>query len=375
MAGKARRWARRTFLVVNSIIVVLFLLSCLAPYLNPAHWWFIAFLGLGFAATLTTLVLFLIFTLIVRPRYALISVVALLLGFRSIGVFFAFSGGGSAREGYAPQRGAHNLRIVHWNVARFIEQRRNNNEGSQTRQKMLDQLRNQNADIVCFQEFIQANGKEFYDNLAYIRKTLGYKYFYFPRGEGFKNWYGQAIFSRIPLMDTGYISFPSPGTPEKLLWADVVLGKSIIRIFTTHLQSYKFEKDDYERIEKIKNREDSLIPNSLSLWSKLRRATTIRATQADMVRDALDRCAYPIVFTADLNDVPNSYAYHTVRGSLQDAFLEKGLGVGRTFNALAPTLRIDFIFTTSDFRVLQFKRIARNLSDHYMLVADLEWKR
>ncbi|TCJ14009.1 endonuclease/exonuclease/phosphatase [Flaviaesturariibacter flavus] len=376
MAGKARLLARRTFLIINGIIVLLFLLSCLAPYLNPQRWWFIAVLGLGFAATLSTLLLFLVFTLIVKPRYALLSVAALLLGFRSIAVFFAFSGGGAQSAGYAPRKGAHSLRVVHWNVARFIEQRRNNNEGSQTRQKMLDQLRKQNADIICFQEFMQATGKEFYDNLGYIRNTLGYKYFYFPRGEGFKNWYGQAIFSRYPLIDTGYLTFPRPGTPEKLLWADVVLGgRNIIRIYTSHLQSYKLEKDDYERIEKIKNREDSLIPNSLSLWSKLKRATAIRAVQADIVRDVLDRCTYPIVFTGDLNDVPNSYAYQTVRGRLQDAFLQKGFGIGRTYNALAPTLRIDYIFTTRDFKVLQFRRIARDLSDHYMLVADLEWKR
>ncbi|RYD91940.1 MAG: hypothetical protein EOP50_13465 [Sphingobacteriales bacterium] len=93
------------------------------------------------------------------------------------------------------------------------------------------------------------------------------------------------------------------------------------------------------------------------------------------MRTELDRCNYPFVFTADLNDVPNSYAYHTVRGPLQDAFLEKGFGIGRTYNALAPTLRIDYIFTTDDFRVRQFQRVARDLSDHYMLVADLEWKR
>ncbi|RYZ19843.1 MAG: endonuclease/exonuclease/phosphatase [Chitinophagaceae bacterium] len=375
MAGKARLFARRTFLVINGMIVLLFLLSCLAPFLNPERWWFIAFLGLGFAATLGTLLLFLLFTLIVKPRYAIISVVALLLGFQSISVFFAFSGGGGRSAGYVPEKGAHSLRVVHWNVARFIEQRRNNNEGSQTRQKMLDQLRRENADIICFQEFMQATGKEFYDNVGYLRNTLGYKYFYFPRGEGFKNWYGQAIFSRYPLIDTGQVTFPRPGTPEKLLWANVVLGRSIIRIYTSHLQSYKLEKDDYERIEKIKNREDSLIPNSLSLWSKLRRATVIRAAQANIVRDALDRCTYPIIFTGDLNDVPNSYAYHKVRGRLQDAFLERGFGIGRTFNALAPTLRIDYIFTTPDFQVQQFKRTARDLSDHYMLVADLEWKR
>ncbi|GAB4093784.1 endonuclease/exonuclease/phosphatase family protein [Flaviaesturariibacter terrae] len=373
MAGKARRFVRRFYLALNGVVVALFLLSCLAPYMHPARWWFFAVLGLGFAATLGTLILFFFFSLVIKPRYALLSAAALLLGFKSISVFFAFSGGGSS--GSSAEKGVHSLRVVHWNVARFIEQRRNNNEGSQTRQKMLAQLRRTNADILCFQEFIQASGEEFYDNIGYIRGELGYPYVYFPRGNGFKEWYGQAIFSRYPLMDTGYVTFPQPGTPEKLIWGDIVLGKSIIRIYTGHLQSYKLRPEDYERIEKIKNNDDSLISNSRSIWSKLRRATTIRGTQAGIVRGELERCAYPVVFTADLNDVPNSYAYHTVRGPLQDAFLEKGFGVGRTYNALAPTLRIDYIFTTPDFEVLQFQRIARDLSDHYMLVADLQWKR
>ncbi|GAA4344734.1 endonuclease/exonuclease/phosphatase family protein [Flaviaesturariibacter amylovorans] len=373
MAGKARRLARRAFLILIWTLAAVFLLSCAAPYLDPARWWLVSFLGLGFAATLLSLLLGLVFALVIKPRYALILLGALILGIPSIAVFFALNTGSGGKVPHAP--GARHLRVVQWNVARFIEQRRNNNQGSQTRQKMLEQIRAQNADILCFQEFSQATDSDHYDNLGYVRETLGYKYFYFPRGAGFKNWYGQAIFSRYPLIDSGFVAFPRPGTPEKLVWADVVIGRSILRVYTGHLQSYKLEKDDYERIEKIKNREDSLIPHSLSLWEKLRRATVLRAEQARIVRQQLDRCNYPMIVTGDLNDVPNSYTYHHVRGDLQDAFLEKGFGIGRTFNGLAPTLRIDYIFATDQFKIHRFQRIARTLSDHYMLVADLEWKR
>jgi endonuclease/exonuclease/phosphatase family metal-dependent hydrolase len=80
----------------------------------------------------------------------------------------------------------------------------------------------------------------------------------------------------------------------------------------------------------------------------------------------------PVLFCGDLNDVPNSYAYATVKGNMQDAFLKKGFGIGRTFSALSPTLRIDYIFADKRFKVKQFARIAKKLSDHYMIVADLE---
>jgi len=61
-----------------------------------------------------------------------------------------------------------------------------------------------------------------------------------------------------------------------------------------------------------------------------------------------------------------------VRTGMQDAFLKKGFGIGRTFTGLSPTLRIDYIFADDHFKVKQFNRIVKNLSDHYMLVADVE---
>jgi endonuclease/exonuclease/phosphatase family metal-dependent hydrolase len=77
----------------------------------------------------------------------------------------------------------------------------------------------------------------------------------------------------------------------------------------------------------------------------------------------------------DLNDVPNSYTYFTIKGDMQDAFLRKGFGIGRTFSALSPTLRIDYIFADREFKVKQFNRLVRNYSDHYMIVADMKYER
>jgi endonuclease/exonuclease/phosphatase family metal-dependent hydrolase len=60
---------------------------------------------------------------------------------------------------------------------------------------------------------------------------------------------------------------------------------------------------------------------------------------------------------------------------MQDAFLKKGFGIGRTFTGLSPTLRIDYIFADHHFKIKQFNRIVKNLSDHYMLVADVQLKK
>ena len=72
--------------------------------------------------------------------------------------------------------------------------------------------------------------------------------------------------------------------------------------------------------------------------------------------------------------LPTSYTYFHIRDSRQDAFLKKGQGVGKTYNSLAPMLRIDYILPDTSFIVQQFDMVDENLSDHAMLVTDLKLK-
>jgi len=160
--------------------------------------------------------------------------------------------------------------------------------------------------------------------------------------------------------------------PEALLHADIVFNGDTIRIFTTHLQSVQFRKKDFERIDEIKTYQDSLLDNSRTIFSKIRRGISYRSMQANIVRKTMDESPHPSVLCADFNDVPTSYTYARIRGDRKDAFLKKGFGIGRTFSSISPTLRIDYILPSKEFEVLQFNRIVKNLSDHYMLVTDLK---
>jgi len=107
----------------------------------------------------------------------------------------------------------------------------------------------------------------------------------------------------------------------------------------------------------------------------MRLAFKRRGVQAGIVRKAMDESPYPSLICGDFNDVPNSYTYFHIRGSHQDAFLKKGFGIGRTFISLASTLRIDYILPHSSFEVKMFDMIDEGLSDHIMLVADLQLKK
>ncbi len=372
MAARYKSFAKRLVVFLNILASIIFLLACLAPYLNPSTWWFINLLALGFGGLFIVLILFILFWIFAKPKYILISLIPLLIGWKSISVFFALN----SRSAFTSNKPNDVLRVASWNVARFIEWRRNNNKGSQTRLKMLDLIKKQNADVVLLQEFFHSTDSIYHDNLNYIIDNLRYPYYYFSwEGDGDKQWVGQAIFSRHPIIDSGIIHYPRPGMPESLIESDIVFNKDTIRLYTTHLQSVQFRKDDYRRIEEIKSQKDSLIENSKNIFSKLKRAVIYRSRQADITKEITSNSPYPYIFSGDLNDVPNSYTYFTIRNKLQDAFLQKGFGLGRTYSGIAPTLRIDYILATDEFSVEQFNRIINNYSDHYLLVADFKLKK
>lgn len=373
MASAYRRITRGIFLILNIIASVVFLLACLAPVLDPVKWWFISLLGLGFGFILITLIAFILLWLVFKPKFIFISLLPLLIGFKSIGMFFAFN----TTQKFNYQKDKEALRVAQWNVARFIEWNQNNNKGSQTRLKMLDQIKEQNADVLCLQEFFTSTDPVYYNNLNHVMKELGYPYYYYAwMNDGYLQWFGNAIFSRLPIVDSGKVYFPHSRYPETLLHADIAFGKDTVRIYTTHLQSVDFKKKDYENIEEIKDQQNDIVENTKGIFGKVRRAMTVRKEQVDIINEILSNDPYPSIFTGDFNDVPNSYAYATIKGEkFEDVFLKKGFGVGRTFNAISPTLRIDYIFVTKDFEIKQFNRIVKDLSDHYMLVTDVQLKK
>jgi endonuclease/exonuclease/phosphatase family metal-dependent hydrolase len=370
MATRFRLFTKRFLILCNAFIVFLFLLASLAPYLNPERWWFISFLGIGFPVLLLAAILFMLCWLFVRRKFAVISAVGMLIGFKSISVFFAFHI--AQKFEYKKQPGT--IRIASWNVARFIEMKRNNNKGSQTRLQMMELIKQQDADIFCMQEFFHSNDSAWYPNLVYIQSHLNYPYYYYSHdNDGDNHYIGSIIFSRYPIIDSGMVRYPRPTLPEALMHADIRINDDTIRVFTTHLQSLQFKKSDYEKIDRLKDAEGGeLVSDSKTIFSKLRTGIAYRKIQSDIVQQVLEDSPYPFLFCGDLNDVPNSYTYFTIRGDMQDAFLKKGFGIGRTFSSLSPTLRIDYIFADKNFEIDQFNRVVKNYSDHYLILSDVK---
>jgi len=372
-----RTFTRRLFIVSNIIAVILFLLACANAFLHPGKWWIISLLGLAFPLLLLIVLFFFVFGLFFRSfrPWVLLSLAALLIGWPNIRAFFAFHPG----KGFAGAKPPHSLRILTWNVRSFDEFIGRKNGSLEHRPKMMQFIGAQQADVVCIQEFYDShNPKESAANISYIQQRLHYPYYFFSRDYvRFEHQYeaGVIIFSRFPITDSLIVNYKRSdglqGT-ESLIAADIHAGEDTIRIFSTHLQSVLFRNKDFHDIEVIKNVDDSILQASASIAKKLRYAFRNRGDQAEEARANLDKSPYPALICGDFNDVPNSYTYFTIRGGWQDAFLQKGFGIGRTYVHLSPTLRIDYILADPRLKVLQCRKFSLPWSDHNPVVADLE---
>jgi len=100
----------------------------------------------------------------------------------------------------------------------------------------------------------------------------------------------------------------------------------------------------------------------------------MHAEQAITIKRVLDSCNYPYVFCADLNSVPSTYVYHHLKSGLQDAFLQNGFGIGRTYDSISPTLRIDVVLLNNQLKAVQHKTPVLHLSDHYPNITDFQFR-
>lgn len=361
------------------ILTCIFLATSLMPLLNPASWWFVGFAGLLYPYIFILLLAFTFVLIPGRPKLAIAGIVALILSFPNLRKVMAFNTPSEFRSVKADRH----IRVMTWNVRRFTPwdkdffDPRKNNLGD-----IVEEVRLFNPDILCFQEFYTGSAVR-RRNLELFRDSLGYRYVAYDgtKEPNERSNSGAIIFSRYPIVRAYTYRLPQgiSTAAESPAGADIVIGRDTLRVVNFHMQSYGFLNRDYQDLYKIRNQDEGGLQASWNIFHKMRYAFSKRGQQADLIRNEIGRSPYPVVACGDMNDVPNSYAYETVRKDLKDAFLEKGTGLGKSFISgrsrfltWLPTLRIDYIFTDPAIRVSQFRMVTRKLSDHRGLITDLE---
>ena len=215
---------------------------------------------------------------------------------------------------------------------------------------IISLIQSQNPDILCFQEFSMIKKKKFSD----------YPYNYETPGGTDKSF--QIFFSKYPIINGGTLDFPS--SSNNGLFMDVIYQGDTIRIYNVHLQSYRIIPE----IDAIKNQKSS------RLLAKSKGVMLKQYEQAMLIQDNMHQNHYKKIVVGDFNNTQYSNIYRTIKGDMQDTFLEKGKGFGKTYNLLGFPIRIDYILADKDFEVLSHKNFKEKLSDHYPIMATLRLK-
>lgn len=365
----SKKIIKKLFILLNIVVAFIYLLTCLVPFLNAANFWFIAILGLVFPILFFVLLVFFIGWLIARSRWSLLSLLAILVSFKQVSAVFSFH----LQQPFTLTKTANNIRVLQWNVSSWDELNKVKKGGTSYRPLMFAEVDKYQADVLCFQEFFESNNIKLFDPTIAELKKMGYPYYYYINSEsGIKEGeMGMIIFSKYLITNTGMYDFGTDDSVQQLIYTDIFINGQTIRVFSVHLQSVRFGAEEYESLNQIRRREKDGLKDSRTIVSKLKRGYQFRGHQADIVNDLVKKSPYPVILCGDFNDVPNSYTYFKIKGNMQDAFLQKGTGIGRTFRHISPTLRIDYIFADKKFKVNQYHRITVPYSDHYGIMADL----
>jgi len=337
-------------------------MSYLASYTSPSISVVIAISGMAYPYLLVSFsILTIILFLLKKHKYFIVNIVIILLGWNNLTSWVQFNIN-SAQE---PE-----FRIMSYNVKLFDLYNWKNNQKSKS--SILKYISLQKPDIISFQEF-------YYDNRTFlidsVSKTLDMPYYYVTDSrflQGFEH-FGQAIFSKYPIVEKKLIQFPN--STNMSLYCDIKISNDkIIRVFSNHLESYRFNSSDYELMEEITDNKTD-VKKVTGLVERLELALVKRSYQASKVASLVYASPYPVIVTGDFNDTPSSYAYHLISKDLSDAFVESGTGFSHTYKGSFPSFRIDFILYSEPLESLNYKRLKFDASDHFPIYSDFIFKK
>lgn len=361
------------FFLVNILCIIVVLMGALAPYADPVKWWPVAIAGLIFPAFILIIFLCGLAWLFIKPKRSLYSLITILLAVPAISITFGLH----IFSSFKPAKDRNTLRILSWNVGLMNYTELDTLLAIKNNSIIFNKIKTSNADVVCLQEFFSETvpGHR-YNLLDSISKTMGYPYYFFSRdvakidGNFFS---GTAVFSRYKITDSSKTVFPLQGLyAGSIIRTGIHVNNDTIDLFSSRLQLMKFQENEYREVNNIKTVSGNTFSDTKSMVGKLRHGYAFLSQQADFIRKVLDSSSRPLVFAGDLNNIPLSYTYGKVKGNLHDAWAKKGKGLGRTFQYISPTLRVDHLFYDDHFKLLQVTRLMEEgETDHHGLIADM----
>lgn len=334
------------FLGANVLTVLLLWTSCACTWVSPSVVPQQTVMTLAFPIFLMANLAFVFFWLISKARFAVLSVLGILVA------------GGYVMD-YCPLQCQDDvpedstLLLVSYNIGTVA--------GPENHQAFVQYVKETDADILCLQEVADPS----------LLTSAAFKAMLDSMGYKMQQQENRCVLSKLPFVggvsSLSYLSKTGNGT----MVCRLRCGADTLLVVNNHLESYGLtneEKDGYKKV--IRHPESEESPSTvLALARRISATAQIRGSQADSLCAYIDtHSGESMIVCGDFNDTPISYVYQQMGKRLECAWRENGQGIGLSYNQMGFFVRIDHIFHSSDW--VSYKTRIDNkieLSDHYPL--------
>jgi endonuclease/exonuclease/phosphatase family metal-dependent hydrolase len=348
----------------NFVVSIVFIILYAAGKIPPSEKYNLWLTSFIIPVALAVNAILLILSLAMRKKSSLYYVLALVIGSNyvvsTVGVKYLFKSSDTTEFTFD---------VLSFNTGANLERQEvaAEHENTETTNSLSEWIFDLDADVQCYQEFIDRRRKSGFDLLNRL-KTKGYQS-YFSFDSVNSNRYGQVlgtlITSKYPILKSGDVLASENGF-NRISYVDLLIRKDTIRVINVHLESMGLKPFHPANATGFESRKE----NTRILIAKLKEGVFERSEQIKVLSAFVETSPYPVVCAGDFNDLPYSYSYQFLRKRMKNAFEQAGKGFGFTYNGhTLRILRIDNQFYSTGLSAVQFTTHNDvHLSDHFPLV-------
>ena len=357
----------RTFIrVLIGILTVatgfLLLLTDIMSYVRPSTTLYTLCPLTLFFSTFVVIIFFLAVYWFIRKRWIIGSFCIIMLAVSTPNMLRTYC----SVPDYETVHNPDGIRFLSYNVHLFSWFE--NEKGIDNANKMLDYIAATGSDVVCLQEFLYHNSGTY--TLSYIKEKLkSYPYSHIEvLSHNRRVSKCIATFSKYPIVEQKAVKFDVPY--HGAIISAINIKGTVYTVVNCYLKSNQLteqEKDltpDYIGTKPADKSAQGLISR---VYNKLVKASLERCNEAETVAREIEKINRNMIVCGDMNDIPASYVYRTMRGHMKDAMLltHSFPNTGITFHEGIYNFRIDYFFISDNIKPCEFSIDKQPMSDHY----------
>lgn len=364
--------------VVNGLLAAVTLMAAYGGVVNPETSTIPAILAMTFPLWLALTIVALIVDLVFNRLMAIIPGATIIF---CLGPILSFCPLNLSREKLTPEEENRSFTFMSYNVYGLNDYHLPlptpkdttnlfNEAMSGKSNPTMAYILQQNADIVCMQEFwwtLLPNHRRISPALL---DSICTEYPYRVMGAG------NAVISKYPIYPVKLPKLNDPSAFHIAVVAEIQGHRTLI--VSAHLQSIGLDPSDkalYHEITEGEGGRKAISGAKRKLLAKLSTAFRNRAAQAKLIRQQIDSIGIEnVIIAGDFNDIQDCYAIRQLaRDDFKSAFAMAGFGPVITYHANRFYFQIDHILYRGKLDAIDFKKYDFDRSDHYPIEARFLW--